>query len=323
METANNQASPESRESIESRYTFRRIVELALDPVRGNYDAAHLKEIHRRIFQDLPALGIHDITPGKFRSPVEAGKDWVKNRALSSAAASFMVAYSPMDRAAQERLNKALAGANPKALGQLKTEEFSAALSALYIELDYLHPFPEGNSRTLRSFTAQLARDAGYELNWEKFMQTPAGRDILAIGRDLAVNDLALPRIQDNDVKRQVVFGVDRLEGNPKLGTLLRDAIRPLRAVAFERLPPEKAISQHPELETAYKALTTAAEHFAKQFPGNQEAQLKALQGVQERVQDMLNKGEIRNFGTGKDEQRTVQKAHPIKANPANPELER
>src|SRR3546814_20041756 len=36
----------------EGRLTFARIVELKVDPVEGSFDVAHLREVHRRIFQD-------------------------------------------------------------------------------------------------------------------------------------------------------------------------------------------------------------------------------------------------------------------------------
>ena len=42
-----------SRPINEGEVCNARIVELELDPVRGTFDAAHLQEIHRRIFQDL------------------------------------------------------------------------------------------------------------------------------------------------------------------------------------------------------------------------------------------------------------------------------
>src|SRR3546814_18429426 len=41
----------------ERRLTFARIVELKVDPVEGSFDVAHLREVHRRIFQDLPHHG--------------------------------------------------------------------------------------------------------------------------------------------------------------------------------------------------------------------------------------------------------------------------
>lgn len=67
---AGKYVTPDQREQIEADYTFKRVVELELDPVRGNFDVAHLKEINRRIFQDLPGAGFDDVTPGEFRPPV-------------------------------------------------------------------------------------------------------------------------------------------------------------------------------------------------------------------------------------------------------------
>jgi len=94
------------REVLEARYSWRRIVELQLDPVRGNFDVGHLKEINRRIFQDLPVVGFEDVRPGEFRPAVPAGKDWVKTRQLSTVEGPFTVAYSRMDRDAIARLER-------------------------------------------------------------------------------------------------------------------------------------------------------------------------------------------------------------------------
>jgi cell filamentation protein len=44
-------------------------VELHLDPVRGRFDAARLKEINRRIFQDLSGYGYDQARPGEYRAP--------------------------------------------------------------------------------------------------------------------------------------------------------------------------------------------------------------------------------------------------------------
>ena len=147
----------EKRQALEAEHTFRRIVELHLDPVRGKFDAAHLKEINRRIFQDLPGLGFDDVTPGQYRPPVEAGNDWIKSRSLETADASSNVAYSPMDKEAQARIDEVLKQANPAALAKLKTTEFTQAIGKFYTELDYIHPFSDGNSQTFREFTRQLA----------------------------------------------------------------------------------------------------------------------------------------------------------------------
>lgn len=224
------------RDRIEGLYTTHRIWELKLDPVRGSFDIAHLKEINRRIFQDLPSMGFDDVTPGQFRLPLSEGQDWMKKRQLSTIEGAFYVAYSSMDKAAQERLANVLESADPNQLRGLKTAEFTAKMGALYTELDYLHPFSDGNSRTLREFTKQLANESGYELDWDRFNQSETGRDVLYIARDLSVNTIAKPHIQNDQSLRKIIHSMDCLEGNRDLPHLLRDAIRPSREIAFEQL---------------------------------------------------------------------------------------
>lgn len=113
--------TPDEREQLEADYTFKRVVELELDPVSGNFDAVHLKEINRRIFQDLPDAGFDKVTPGEFRPPMPEGKDWMKNRGLSTVDGSVYVAYSRMGEAAQARLDKVLEDAKPDKLRGLNT----------------------------------------------------------------------------------------------------------------------------------------------------------------------------------------------------------
>ncbi|MDR1276110.1 MAG: Fic family protein [Candidatus Accumulibacter sp.] len=216
----------EQRREAEADLTGLRIAELRIDPVRGNFDAAHLREINRRIFQDLPELGFTDVTPGVFRPTAPPDLDWVKARSLEtvSVVTSF-IAYSPMDKAARARLDKVLKGVNPSKLSKLKTAEFTQAIAQLYTEIDYIHPFRDGNSRTLREFTRELAEVSGYVIEWERFNKSPAGRDILYIARDIGVNRLALPHVQHFGTKRDITLSTDQLAGNRDLPDLLRDAV--------------------------------------------------------------------------------------------------
>jgi len=217
--------SSERDERIEGYFCYWRILELELDPVRGDFDAVHLREINRRIFQDLPRMGLADVTPGQYRPAVPDGMDWVKYRVLSSVTLSYFVAYSRMDEAAQRRLDEALADVAPQRWREMKTEDFAGDLARLYVELDYIHPFGDGNSRTLRAFTRQLARECGYGLAWEKLYANEAGRDTLYVARDLSVYELARPQVQHQETMQKLVYGMDRLEGNRTLPELLRDLV--------------------------------------------------------------------------------------------------
>lgn len=213
------------RQLLEARHTWQRLVELRVEPVRGGFDAAHLKEINRRIFQDLSNLGFTDVTPGQFRGPVPNGNDWIKTRKLETVGIRSTVAYSPMDVQSRSHLAKTLAHIDPSELSKLSKAAFIATVGKLYSEIDYIHPFPDGNSRTLREFTRQLALESGYVVDWDRFGRSPAGRDILYIARDLSVNRLALTFIQHEDTRREILFSMDQLEGNRTLPDLLTDVV--------------------------------------------------------------------------------------------------
>lgn len=205
----------------------RRIIELELNPVKGKFDANHLKEIHRRIFQDLPKMD-GDFTPGQFRPPVGNNLDWVKTRQLESVNAISNVAYSSMSHDAQNKLDKILSTIDIKKLSKLNKNEFSKSIADLYIAIDYIHPFKDGNSRTLRTFTKQIAKESGYALEWEALNKNPAGRDILYIARDISVNKIALKLAKTDGTKRDITFTLDQLVNNKDMHALMKDIIQPM-----------------------------------------------------------------------------------------------
>jgi cell filamentation protein len=308
--TTANALTAEQRQQLEADHTFKRVVELELEPVRGNFDVAHLKEVNRRIFQDLPGAGFDEVTLGEFRKPVPDGLDWMKQRGLSTVEGPFYVTYSRMDDASVARLDKALEAANPQELRGLKTAEFTGRLANIYTELDYVHPFSDGNSRTLRTFTKQLANDSGYELDWGRFGCNAVGRDLLYIARDLSVNELAKPHVQHENTMRNILHTQDRLEGNRTLPDLLRDAVRPSRAVAFERMTEADALQEHPELKEAFKTLHAASVYFESKMAGKPETQEAGMQSVIGHVQALLNAGETRDFTQGRETEKRERPAH-------------
>jgi len=261
-------ATSDARQRLEGLYTAHRILELRLEPVRGQFDAEHLKEINRRIFQDMPGLGFTDVTPGRYRPPVPAGNDWVKRRKLETITPIISVAYSSMDKAAQDRLDGLLKDAHPVSLATLDKE----------------------------AFTRQLAQACGYTIDWGRFSKLAAGRDLLYIARDLSVNALALPHVRHLGTRRDILYSMDILAGNRPLPDLLRDAVRPIRAVAFEKIGEKEALQAHPELKDAYKTLHAAAHYFETKMPGDVHAQRQALAHVRQHVQTRLDQGETRNF---------------------------
>jgi cell filamentation protein len=298
----------ESRQRLEGDLTSSRIAELKVNPVAGNFDLGHLREVHRRIFQDLPSAGFSEYTPGEYRTPVQPGVDWQKCRVLDAAPGQFFVTYSKMDEAAQRRLETTLAQVQPDQLEQLNPKEFTHAISKLYSELDYIHPFLDGNSRTLRSFTAQLAEKAGYRIEWDRFDSAHQGRDKLYIARDLAVNKIAKPGIEQPNTMMRIVGSMDRLQGNRDLGDLLADVVRPSRSVAFETMDREQALKNHPELEGAYAVLEVSARYVESKAVGEDTAK-SLLKTISAKLVERMDGGEVIQYNGREIEPADVSKS--------------
>lgn len=286
------------RETVEAFFTTRRLTELRLRPVEGRFDAAHLQEINRRIFQDLPGQGFDDVTPGQFRAPAPDGRDWVKHRSLLDGKVTSRVAYSPMDADSRARQDSILGAIDPAGLGRQNSEAFRRSLASLYAQLDYIHPFSDGNSRTLREFTRSLADAAGYEVKWETFAKSAGARDTLFVARDLSVNAIAIDHVRNDDTRRDIAFSLAQLGSNHNLAGLLVAAgptfARPKRAAAFERLDAAEAIPRFPELVPMYEQLARADSEAFRTFPDNTDARTKVLASVRSRIQATLDAGELR-----------------------------
>jgi cell filamentation protein len=69
----------------------------------------------------------------------------------------------------------------------LPIDRFAVRAAYFYGELDAIHPFREGNSRTLRCFFHSVAYNAGYRLDWGTYSEPASARDTLYNARDRAV----------------------------------------------------------------------------------------------------------------------------------------
>ena len=141
-----------------------------------------------------------------------------------------------------------------------------------------------------QQFTKQLANEAGYDLDWERFNRDAGTCDALYVARDKAVNAIALPHLQSENNMRRIVYSMDALEANKNLEQILEGAARPLRAVAFERESATDAVKKHPELEGAYKTLT-AATKFADSLEPADRA--KFVDQTRATIQSTLNAGKL------------------------------
>ncbi len=183
-------------DQIEKDFVSKRLREIQSKPIADKFNIKHLKSIHQYIFQDIYPWS------GEFR---EGGYSR-KNRVLSDGT-SHIVEYSYSDYL-EHNLKKEL----DKLKGDYyftkckNKEEFCNKLGNLYKELDFLHPFAEGNSRTLRELTRQIGVNANYDIQWEKTLSI---KDELYIARDLGVNN--------NDASKLIKILNDTVEPSLKI----------------------------------------------------------------------------------------------------------
>jgi cell filamentation protein len=136
---------PERLQEAEARIVSVRDVEIARESLPGEYTLDHLQAFHRALFRD-----VYDWA-GKTRT-VDISKENAR-----------FCAWRFIDDQASAILGR-LEG-DSWLLG-LKRERFLELLATYYGDLNVIHPFREGNGRTLRAFLRQLAAAAGWRLDW-------------------------------------------------------------------------------------------------------------------------------------------------------------
>ncbi|EOJ0864946.1 TPA: Fic family protein [Campylobacter coli] len=139
----------------ERMITNKKALELGKNPIKGNFDYQHLKDIHKALFEDVYTWAGQDrMQMGlkeKFAkyTPNGAIINFVPGKELDK--------YSKIifDELAKNNYLK-----NSKDLNH-----FAKNLAKFMGEINALHPFREGNGRTQRIFLNELAKNAGYKLD--------------------------------------------------------------------------------------------------------------------------------------------------------------
>lgn len=116
-------------------------------PVAGRFDVAHLRAIHQSLFQDVFAWA------GQFRI-VNISKG---GQLFALAAFIETGLQGVLEKLAEEQC---LQGSDPKT--------FSLRSGFYMGEINAIHPFRDGNGRAQREFIRQLARLAGFLIDWSK-----------------------------------------------------------------------------------------------------------------------------------------------------------
>ncbi|TFL14025.1 hypothetical protein CSC67_07585 [Pusillimonas caeni] len=133
-------------ERVEAALVAVRSVELALDPVKGCFDLKHLQQIHHRLFSDV--------------------YDWAGQiRTVDVSKGSTRFAHHAHIESYAPQITELLA--RERHLQGLSPADFSERAGHYLGELNVLHPFREGNGRSLREFINQLSHQAGYHISWQ------------------------------------------------------------------------------------------------------------------------------------------------------------
>lgn len=131
--------------TAEEEITLIKQMELLKNPIKGNFTKAHLMNIHKFIFEDIYSF---------------AGK--LRREQISKADTMF---YPPnlIDR----ELDKVFAKIKENNMLRESDEEKAFDnLAYVMAELNIIHPFREGNGRSIREFVRLMAKRMGYDINW-------------------------------------------------------------------------------------------------------------------------------------------------------------
>jgi cell filamentation protein len=203
-----------SLRSFEYEATRQRAEHLRTHPLQGRFDTAHYRAIHRHLFQDVYEWA------GEFRT-VEFSKG-------SSAFAPLKTPTHTLESWGEKILSDIAAEDH---LRGLKKAAFVERLTHHYGELNFWHPMREGNGRATKEFLFQLAKQAGYELEFQR------------VG----------PKTWNTAAERQASAHDARLSRD-----VFDKITTPSRAIAFRDEHILDAIKRFPELEGAADALAAA-----------------------------------------------------------------
>lgn len=153
-------ADHEALEVAETRCVTDRLSDLRLgQALSGSFDAAHLKAIHRHLFQDVYEWAGHTRDESFRLSDGTIATEPILRKVDGK---PFMP--GPLIAAALDHITRQLADENY--LRGLEREAFANRAAEVMVELNGVHPFREGNGRTQRIFMEALAEQAGHQFDF-------------------------------------------------------------------------------------------------------------------------------------------------------------
>ena len=164
---------PEQLKAAETREVISGLLRLEEKPLALQFSADRLKATHKALFGKL-----YDFA-GAYRENMPRMS---KERADGS-----VISYGPSVNVQPYLADVFQKLDRENGLRGLPASAFAAKAAFYYSELDAAHPFPDGNSRTIRKFMQDLAQSAGHDLDWDRVSQTEQQRNALYHARDEAI----------------------------------------------------------------------------------------------------------------------------------------
>jgi len=155
----------------EEQLVGARMITLRTAPRQGRFDFAHFKAIHGYLFGDVYDWAGHVRTAPWDRMMTKSATDVVHFAIGDPKAPMVAYGYYPASGIvqAQEDLHRNLASEH--FLQGLDRDEFCSRLGEYWCEINVVHAFREGNTRTQAVFFSQLADHAGWPIDASRFAQ--------------------------------------------------------------------------------------------------------------------------------------------------------
>jgi cell filamentation protein len=171
---------------METRATSFRSTLFELNPLKGNFDSAHLQAIHSYLFRD-----VYDWA-GKYRTVPLAKAEF--------AGSGRITRFTPPESIEAELIKVFRQLAKERFLQGLPRKEFVSKIASLLSEINRVHAFREGNGRTQRIFVSQLAQRLGYELHFEVVSRERLVQaSVLSAHGDVAMTSRLMDEITDTE----------------------------------------------------------------------------------------------------------------------------
>lgn len=178
----------EELEQAEKDVSFENLIELQLNPIKGTFDIEHLCLIHRYLFQDVYPFA------GQFRT-------------INMRKKTFFTAPQDIEKELKivfEEMWRDFEGAKTK-------EEYAIFLAYTFSAIMKVHPFREGNGRTIREFVREFVYEniPEYVLKWSLVNKAnlDLGIEYASFTKTYLINEFLsslVPREREEDIKNSL-----------------------------------------------------------------------------------------------------------------------